>query len=86
MDNLEIERWPLNVSRVSHLQFVLLIHMLISGVVIKMFHLGRGGGKAWSKITYRPTHTPLFFTQGYAREKIEEGGGEQTNREDNQPV
>ena len=45
-----------------------------------------GGGKAWSKITYRPTHTPLFFTQGYAREKIEEGGGEQTNREDNQPV
>ena len=75
MDNLEIGRWLLNVSRVSHLQFVLLIHMLISGVVIKMFHLGRGVGKAWSKITYRPTHTPLFFTQGYAREKIEEGGG-----------
>ena len=29
----------------------------------------RGGGKGWSKITSRPTHTPLFFTQGYAGEK-----------------
>ena len=52
----------------------------------KNVSFGEGVGKAWSKITYRPTHTPLFFTQGYAREKIEEGGGEQTNREDNQPV
>ena len=68
----------------KHLQFVLLIHMLISGVVIKMFHLGRGG-KAWSKITYRPTHTPIFFTQGYAREK-KKVGKEQTNKEDNQLV
>ena len=44
MDNLEIGQWPLNVSRVSLLQFVLLINMLISGVVIKMFYLGKGGG------------------------------------------
>ena len=29
----------------------------------------RGGVKGWSKITSRPTHTHLFFTQGYAREK-----------------
>ena len=45
MDNLEIGQWPLNVSRVSLLRFVLLINMLISGVVIKMFYLGKGGGK-----------------------------------------
>ena len=44
MDNLEIGQWPLNVSRVSLLRFVLLINMLISGVVIKMFYLGKGGG------------------------------------------
>ena len=45
MDNLEIGQWPLNVSRVSLLRFVLLINMLISGVVIKMFYLGKGGGR-----------------------------------------
>ena len=45
MDNLEIGQWPLNVSRVSLLRFVLLINMLISGVVIKMFYLGKGGGE-----------------------------------------
>ena len=44
MDNLEIGQWPLNVSRVSLLRFALLINMLISGVVIKMFYLGKGGG------------------------------------------
>ena len=44
MDNLEIGQWPLNVSRVSLLRFVLLINMVISGVVIKMFYLGKGGG------------------------------------------
>ena len=46
----------------------------------------RGGGKGWSKITSRPTHTPLFFTQGYAREKKKKAGEEQTNKGDNQPV
>ena len=45
MDNLEIGQWPLNVSRVRLLRFVLLINMLISGVVMKMFYLGKGGGK-----------------------------------------
>ena len=45
MDNLEIGQWPLNVSRVSLLRFVLLINMVISGVVIKMFYLGKGGGE-----------------------------------------
>ena len=44
MDNLEIGQWPLNVSRVSLLRFVLLINMVISGVVKKMFYLGKGGG------------------------------------------
>ena len=44
MDNLEIGQWPLNVSRVS-LRFVLLINMVISGVVKKMFYLGKGGGE-----------------------------------------
>ena len=35
-----------------------------------MFYLGKGGGKErGSKITSRPTHNPLFFTKGYAREK-----------------
>ena len=45
MDNLEIGQWPLNVSRVSLLRFVLLINMVISGVVKKMLYLGKGGGK-----------------------------------------
>ena len=45
MDNLEIGQWPLNVSRVSLLRFVLLINMVISGVVKKMFYLGKGGGR-----------------------------------------
>ena len=41
-----------------------------------MFYLVRGGGeKGCSKISSRPTHTLLFFTQGYAREKKKEGGG-----------
>ena len=88
MDNLEIGQWPLNVSRVRLLRFVLLINMLISGVVIKMFYLGKGGGgKRGSKITSRPTHNPLFFTKGYAREKKKRRRGkEQRNKEDNQPV
>ena len=76
MDNLEIGQSLLNVSRVSLLKCVLLINMLISGVVIKCFIWGGGGGgKGWSKITSRPTHNPLFFTQGYARETKREGGG-----------
>ena len=74
MDNLEIGQWPLNVSRVRLLRFVLLINMLISGVVIKMFYLGKGGVERGSKITSRPTHNPLFFTKGYAREKKEKTG------------
>ena len=77
MDNLEIGQWPLNVSRVRLLRFVLLINMLISGVVIKMFYLGKGGGvERGSKITSRPTHNPLFFTKGYARGKKKEKAGE----------
>ena len=64
MDNLEIGQWPLNFSRVS-LLFVLLIHMLILGAVIKIFYLGRGGGGGG----------PLFFNQGYARKKKEEKAG-----------
>ena len=88
MDNLEIGQWPLNVSRVSLLRFVLLINMLISGVVIKMFYLGKGGGGRGSKIISRPTHNPLLFTQGYAREKQKKRrrGKEQRNKVDNQPV
>ena len=86
MDNLEIGRWPLNVSRVSHLQFVLLIHMLISGVVIKMFHLGRGGGRRGPKLLIDPRTPPSSSLKVTRGKKIEEGGGEQTNREDNQPV
>ena len=65
MDNLEIGQWPLNFSRVSLLLFVLLIHMLILGAVMKIFYLGRGGGGGG----------PLFFNQGYARKKKEEEAG-----------
>ena len=32
------------------------------------------GGEGWSKISSRPTHTLLFFTQCYAREKKDGGG------------
>ena len=44
IDNREIGQWTLNISRVSLLLFVVLIHMLISGAVMKIFYLGRGGG------------------------------------------
>ena len=66
MDNLEIGQWPLNISRVSLLLFVLLIHALILGAVMKIFYLGRGGGGGCG---------PLFFNQGYARKKKEEEAG-----------
>ena len=46
--------------------FVVLIHMLISGAVMKLFYLGRGGGEGGG---------PLLFTQGYARKKKEEEPG-----------
>ena len=76
MDNLEIGQWPLNVSRVSLLRLVLFIHMSISrGSYENVLFGERGGEKGWSKISSRPTHTLLFFTQGYAREKKKEGGG-----------
>ena len=70
MDNLEIGQWPLNVSRVSLLRFVLLINMLISGVVIKMFYLGKGGGGGKEE----------------GSKKKRRRGKEQRNKEDNQPV
>ena len=66
MDNREIGQWTLNISRVSLLLFVVLIHMLISGAVMKLFYLGRGGGEGGG---------PLLFTQGYARKKKEEEPG-----------
>ena len=51
-----------------------------------MFYLGRGGGeKGWSKISSRLTHTPLFFTQGYARKnKGRRGRSKQTKKIINQ--
>ena len=78
MDNLEIGQWPLNVSRVSLLQFVLLINMLISGVVIKMFYLGKGGGKGKRVQNYFSTNAqpPLLHSRlraGKKREKAGEG-------------
>ena len=45
----------------------------------KNVFLGRGGGR-WSKISSRPTHTLLFFTQGYARKKKTAGGGANKQR------
>ena len=63
-----------------------IIHMLISGVVTKMFHLGREGeGRGDPKLLLDQRTPPLFFTQGYAREK-KKVGKEQTNKEDNQLV
>ena len=84
MDNLEIGQWPLNVSRVSLLRFVQLIHMLISGVVIKMFYLGRGGGGGPKFLLDQrtPSSSSLKVTRG----KKSWRGEEQTNKEDNQPV
>ena len=74
MDNLEIGQWPLNVSRVSLLRFVLLINMLISGVVIKMFYLGKGGGGKGRRV------------EEEGSKKKRRRGKEQRNKEDNQPV
>ena len=77
MDNLEIGQWPLNVSRVRLLRFVLLINMLISGVVIKMFYLGKGGGwKEGPKLLLDQRTTPsssLKVTRGKKKEKAGEG-------------
>ena len=68
MDNLEIGRWPLSVSRVSLLQFVLLIHMLISGVSTKMFYLRREGEwRSGPKLLLdqrTPTSSSLKVTRG----------------------
>ena len=82
MDNLEIGQWPLNVSRVSLLKCVLLINMLISGVVIKMFYLGRGwGGRGGPKFLPDRRTTPsssLKATRGKQKEKA--GGGANKQR------
>ena len=72
MDNLEIGQWPLNVSRVSFLRFVQLIHMLISGVVIKMFFWG-GGGEVVQNFFSTNAHPPLLHSR--LREEKKDGGG-----------
>ena len=88
MDNLEIGQWPLNVSRVSLLKFVLLINMLISGVVIKMFYLGRGWGGGGVVQNSFPTDAqpPLLHSRLRAGNKKRRRGEEQTNKEDDKPV
>ena len=77
MDNLEIGQWPLNVSRVSLFRFVLLINMLISGVVIKMFYLGKGGeGKRVQNYFSTNVQPPLLHSRLRAgKKKKREGGG-----------
>ena len=69
MDNLEIGQWPLNISRVSLLLFVLLIHALILGAVMKIFYLGRGGGGG-----VVPSSS-LKVTRGKKKEEEAGGGG-----------
>ena len=88
MDNLEIGQSLLNVSRVSLLKCVLLINMLISGVVIKMFYLGRGWGREGVVQNYFPTNAqpPLLHSRLRAGNKKRRRGEEQTNKEDNKPV
>ena len=53
------------------------IHYIDTYVVLRSGYknvlFGQRGRKVWSKISSRPTHTPLFFTRGHAREK--KGGG-----------
>ena len=88
MDNLEIGQWPLNVSRVSLLRFVLLINMLISGVVIKMFYLGKGGGerKEGPKLLLDQRTTPsssLKVTRG-KKKKRRQGKEQETKKIINQ--
>ena len=81
MDNLEIGQWPLNVSRVSLLKCVLLINMLISGVVIKMFYLGRGcgGGRGGPKFLPDRRTTPSSSLKA-AKQKEKAGGGANKQR------
>ena len=88
MDNLEIGQWPLNVSRVSLLKYVLLINMMISGVVIKMFYFGRGGVREGVVQNYFSTNAqpPLLHSRLRAGNKKRRRGEEQTNKEDNKPV
>ena len=68
IDNREIGQWTLNISRVSLLLFVVLIHMLISGAVMKIFYLGRGGGGGRGR-------SPLLHSRLRAEKKEEEAGG-----------
>ena len=69
MDNLEIGQWPLNISRVSLLLFVVLIHMLISGAVMKIFYLGRGGGGGVAP------SSSIKVTHGKKKKRRRGGGG-----------
>ena len=81
MDNLEIGQWPPNVSHVSLLLFVALIHMLISGAGIKMFYLGRGGGgRGVQNYFLTNAHLPLLHSRLRAEKKEKARGG----REDKQ--
>ena len=62
-----------------------IIHMLISGVVTKMFHLGREGREGVVQNYFSTnTHPPLLHSRLRAGKK--KVGKEQTNKEDNQLV
>ena len=70
IENREIGQWTLNISRVSLLLFVLLIHALILGVVMKIFYLGRGGGGEGGVPS-----SSLKVTRGKNKEEEAGGGG-----------
>ena len=78
MDNLEIGQWPPNVSHVSLLLFVVLIHMLILGAGIKMFYLGSsGGGRVVQNYFLTNAHFSLLHSRLRVgkKEKARGGGG-----------
>ena len=63
-----------------------IIHMLISGVVTKMFHLGREGEGRGDPKLLLDQRTPPSSSLKVTRGKKKKVGKEQTNKEDNQLV
>ena len=63
-----------------------IIHMLISGVVTKLFHLGREGEGRGDPKLLLDQRTPPSSSLKITRGKKKKVGKEQTNKEDNQLV
>ena len=82
MDNLEIGQWPLNVSRVSLVRFVLFLHMSISrGSYENVLFGERGRGERVVQNFFSTNaHPPLLHSRLRAEKKRKAGGGANNQR------